>query len=471
MRPPAAFPTALFRDLMSGLPPRARVFLALVFGVHLAFSLFFALTIPLHGGPDESKHFAYVKQLVEERALPVLSDPQATTDARTGAIAQHPPLTYVVAAPLYAVSRGLGERNCERVLRLTAVFWAIFTLVFAWKTLRENFPDQLALCLAAFTFAALLPHFLLLSSVLNNDGPLIFFSTAFLWQWLRLCRDESRNTVKNWALLGVLWGLALLSKATALLYVAPVFLVLLSQIARKERAFLQSARGFGAFLLPGIALGGWWFARFYFMIGRIQPIPDFAAYRPLILQSPFGLIDDPRALPFISRFFAGAMRSIWGQVDWFLAPAQRDAMNGGFELWPSLWGVALPAPALFPFTLALYRVAVVFTFIAASGLIFRLIKRDFPAPLRLLALHFGLLYAALAAYTLFKHPGFFEGGRYLLPALPATAALWVFGIGTWVPKSRQRWFAPVLLLFFAAWNIGCAVNLTQVLIPLYAPKG
>ncbi len=461
---------------------RIRVFLALIFALHLAFSLFFAFAIPLHGGPDELKHFAYVRQLVEEHALPVLTDPHETTDSRTGAIAQHPPLTYLINAPLYAATHGLGDRNCERVLRLTAVLWGVLTLVFAWKLLRESFPDQLALCLAALAFAALLPHFLLLSSVLNNDGPLIFFSTLFLWQWLRLCRGDARKGARDWAILGAIWGLALLSKATALLYLAPVALVLGWQIGRKNRAFSSGAVALGAFVGPGLLLGGWWFARFYRLIGRIQPIPEFPEYRRLLLPGPVDLLVNPDAPLLMSRFVAGAMRSIWGQVDWSFAPAQRDAMNGGFDFWPSLWGAGtLPAPtsaqapllaaSLFGLTLALYRIAVVFTIVAAAGLLFQLIRRRFEAPLRFLALWFGLLYAALAYYTLFKHPGFFEGGRYLLPALPATAALWVWGVGAWIPRPKQRWLAPTVLVFFAVWDIACAVNLTHFLAPFYAPGG
>lgn len=475
MRPLAFFFAAIADRHLSG---RAKTFLALVFALHLGFSLFFVFAIPLHGGPDESKHFAYVRQLVEERALPVLTDPHETTDSRTGAIAQHPPLTYVVAAPLYALTRDLGDQNCERVLRLTSVIWGVLTLLFTWRILRENFPDQLALCFAALAFAALLPHFLLLSSVLNNDGPLICFSAAFLWRWLRLCREA--GTARDWAILGVIWGLALLSKATALLYIAPVALVLLLQIARKKRSFPYGARALGAFIVPGLLLGGWWFARFYFMIGRIQPIPEFPEYRPLLLASPWELLYNPDAPILVGRFVAGAMRSIWGQVDWSFAPTQLQAMNTGYEFWPSLWGATPPAPApsealllpaaQFGLTLGIYRAAVALTGVAALGLILRLAKRDFAAPLRLLALWFGMLYAALAAYTLFKHPGFFEGGRYLLPALPATAALWVWGIGAWIPPRAQKWLAPVLMGFFVLWNLACALNLTQFLVPFYAPR-
>ena len=91
-------------------------------------------------------------------------------------------------------------------------------------------------------------------------------------------------------------------------------------------------------------------------------------------------------------------------------------------------------------------------------------------PCGFLALFFALLYAALGYYTLFKHPGFFEGGRYLLPALGAFATVWSAGVLALVPIRFARIVPLATLGFFTLWNIGCALNLTQVLIPLYAPK-
>lgn len=206
------------------------------------------------------------------------------------------------------------------------------------------------------------------------------------------------------------------------------------------------------------------------MIGRIQPIPDLG-YGNLLLSSPSQLLLDPNAPFFVGRFVAGAMRSIWGQVDWTFSPPQRDAMGQTLSFWDALWGPTLAAqPGLFALTLVIYRLAVVATLLSFVGLVMGAVKKQLEAPLRPLAFFFGLLYAALGYYTLFKHPGFYEGGRYLLPALAATATLWTMGIAFWLPPARLRLLAPALTLFFALWNLGCAVNVTQVLVPLYAPK-
>lgn len=441
---------------------------ALIFALHLGFALFFVFAIPQNGGPDEGAHFAYVRQLAQEHALPILTDPRATRDSRTGAIAQHPPLTYLLGVPLYLGARPFGELAALRALRLESVLWGIGTLAVFWVLLRQNFPSRPDLGLAALALAALLPHFLLMSSVWNNDGLLIFLSALFLWRFLALLRENAPP--RAWLHLGVLWGLLLVTKATALLYIAPVFLVLAAQCARKTRGLSSIAGAMGAFTLPGLLLGGWWFARFYFMIGRIQPIPDLG-YGALLLRSPMDLFFNPDAPILVGRFFAGAMRSIWGQVDWSFSPPQRDAMNQTYEFWPALWGPTLGAqPGLFLLTLGLYRAVVILTTVSALGLLAGAVRRAWDAPLRVLSLFFALLYAALGGYTLFKHPGFFEGGRYLLPALPAFATLWVWGLSFWISARHRKWLAPVLLVLFVVWDIGCVVNLTQVLVPLYAPK-
>ncbi len=448
----------------------ARAFVAAIFALHLAFALFYVAAIPPLSGPDEYAHVRYVRQLVEERALPVLTDVRQTRDTRTGAIAQHPPLSYLLGAPLYLAARVGGEDLAARALRLASVALGAGTLAVFWLLLRENFPNRRELWPAALAFAALLPHFLLLSSVWNNDGLLIFLSTLWLLYFLRLTRDAEAQTPRGWAFLGLLWGALLLTKATALVYVVPVALFLVFQLARRQRGARAVVTHLGAFMVPGLLIGGWWFVRFYFMIGRIQPIPDLG-YENLLLSSPLELLLHPNAPLLAGRFVAGAMRSIWGQVDWTFSPPQRDAMGQTFSFWDALWGPTLAAqPGLFALTLVIYRLAVVATLLAFAGLVMGAVKRRLDAPLRPLALFFGLLYAALGYYTLFKHPGFFEGGRYLLPALAATATLWTAGISFWLPPARQRLLAPALMLFFVVWNVGCAVNLTQVLIPLYAPK-
>ena len=445
-----------------------RLLALLIFALHLGFSLFFVFAIPRDGGPDEGAHFAYVRQLAQERALPVLTDPRATRDSRTGAIAQHPPLTYLLGLPFYIAGNGASENVAARAVRLLPVLWGAGTLLVFWVLLRQNFPNRPHFWLAALAVGALWPHFLLLSSVWNNDGLLIFLSALFLWRFPALTREKSAP--REWIGLGVLWGLLLLTKATALLYCVPVALVLGWQLVRKNRDFASSLGALSAFALPGILIGGWWFARFYFMIGRIQPIPDLG-YEGLLLRGPLDLILHPDAPILAGRFVAGAMRSIWSQVDWIFSPPQRDAMNQTYEFWPAFWGPTLSGqPGMFALTLWLYRVAIVLTGISALGLIAGAARRRLEAPIGILALFFALLYGALGAYTLFKHPGFFEGGRYLLPALPAFAALWVWGIQFWFPARAQKWLAPALIAFFVVLNVGCAVNLTQVLVPLYAPK-
>ncbi|RYG61228.1 DUF2142 domain-containing protein, partial [bacterium] len=287
-----------------------RAFLAAVFVLHFALALFFVFAIPLYDGPDENGHFAYVKQLATEHQLPQLVGKVEMVDRRTGAIGAHPPLAYVLGTPVYAATQFWGDKVAGHALRIEATLWSGITLALCWLLLCQNFPDHKRLNLAAITFAALLPHYVLLSSVWNSDGLLILLSTLFVWRLIALTKEPTQesSTTRDWLWMGVLWGCLLLTKATALMYVAPVFLVLVWQALRKTRSLPSSLVSFLSFVIPGVLIGGWWSLRSYLRTGAIHPVPDLN-YQNVLLKSPFDLILDPNAPILIGRFLAGAMRS------------------------------------------------------------------------------------------------------------------------------------------------------------------
>jgi hypothetical protein len=90
--------------------------------------------------------------------------------------------------------------------------------------------------------------------------------------------------------------------------------------------------------------------------------------------------------------------------------------------------------------------------------------------LAVLAAAFVLLYGALMHYTLFTHPGGYEGGRYLLPAIGAFSVLFWWGITALVPTHWHRPLIATVLALLVALNLCCAVNLHTFLNPLYAPR-
>jgi hypothetical protein len=87
-----------------------------------------------------------------------------------------------------------------------------------------------------------------------------------------------------------------------------------------------------------------------------------------------------------------------------------------------------------------------------------------------LILGFVLLFLALMHYTLFTHPGGYEGGRYLLPSIGGFAFLFWQGLFGLVPERWRPALVCFVLALLLALNIGCVINLHNFLNSLYAPS-
>ncbi len=467
--------------------------LRVVIALHIALAFMYSWLIPLDRGPDEPHHLDYVAHLSRFRELPQLTSPTASRDERTGAIAIHPPLYYVAAWPLYELAlrvapstvEGEAPRPIGRLFRWLAILFGATTVWLIWLMVATLFPDRPEVALAAATFAAFLPEFQLLSAVMNNDGPMMLVSTLLIYQLiLRLDRPTPLHV---WALLGVLGGVTIMTKASGLA-TAPTAMVLLAYHIRTQRlSRMEAVKRVAAYYLPMVAIAGWWFLNLYQRFGRLHPISrDIFAGSPLLHESPLDLLTSDRAWLCIKRLLIGSYQSLWGQVDWFIPINQ--ATNA------PLFGVAL-----FEATLALYLVFAMLSVVAVVGLVVAVVRNPTPRPpsrigkgemtadllplpesgrgpggwvnagLLLLAVHFALAYAALAHFTLFQHPGGFQGGRYLYPSVAAFATLFVVGLSAVTPTRFHRWLAPSLLVLMLLWNLGCAFNLVAYLNPTHAP--
>jgi hypothetical protein len=275
--------------------------------------------------------------------------------------------------------------------------------------------------------------------------------------------------------LSILFGALLLTKASSAAFAPLGLLAALWDWKKNGRTLRESTLNAIMFYVLGIGIGCWWYVRFYFMIGRFHPIPHLPEYDGILLHSPLDILIQPLGLPLLGRAVAGLARSLWGQVDWFLAPPQRDAMGlMADNFWSALWGPTLSdQPGMFLLTLWLYRLFLLLALTSIVGCIQLWLRHNewsqqVKKPLAWMLLFFGLLYTALVHYTLFTHPGGYEGGRYLLPTIAAYATLFVAGWRMLLPERISKFFYLAVAGLLLLWDIGCAVNLVTVLNRIYA---
>jgi len=487
--------------------------LTIVLVGHIVFALTYQWLIPLGYGPDEPRHYGYIQHLVLYRSLPVLGNPShpyyCHMDPRPpNAIGIHPPLYYALLAPIYTLVAGQSidhpqaeqtpfqklPPSCswlvQHILRTLSLLMALITL---WLIARIALlfsnprpmpfvpcPADVWWLLGMVGFVAWLPHFLMLSAVVNNDTVTILLGHLFLFllvkqtvsasNLLPVANRQSPIAVKEAASLGLVFGLLGLSKASALAWL-PLLLFGTWQIAKRSQPRQRWQIVALALGLP-VLICGWWYVRFYLLYGRIMPIVKWTENPELLLNSPADLIWHADAWFLVWRFLLGVARSLWGQVDWFILKPEHVAA------WHQKFGT--PAETAYPLTEPLWSLAVLLSLFALVGWFVRFIKwvqttnrRPRITPEHQaggsLIVGFVLLFFALMHYTLFTHPGGYEGGRYLLPSIGGFAFLFWQGLFGIVPERWRSALVCSLLALLLALNIGCVINLRNFLNPLYAP--
>jgi 4-amino-4-deoxy-L-arabinose transferase-like glycosyltransferase len=268
----------------------------------LVFCLLGALhgvVVPLFEAPDEIWHFSFIEVMARERDLPVQPTDEKNMWLRESG---QPPLYYILSALFvlpfdtsdfadfvrfnvahpaidaksdsdapnvfihtpYEAFPYRGSVLVVHLLRLLGVLWGAGTIVGAYLTAREVAPERARLALVVAGVVALNPHFIFISSVINNDAAATCLCTWVMWLCVRLVRGLLGR--RGIAVLGVLLGLALLSKVSALALL-PLLVLALALVwwhDRNWRALLY--RGAGVFGLAFL-VSGWWYIRNWILYG------------------------------------------------------------------------------------------------------------------------------------------------------------------------------------------------------------
>ena len=310
----------------------------------------FAVLVLLHGwatplfeAPDEVWHYAYARWLAEGQGLPSMADNASGANQE---VAQ-PPLYYGVAAllsdpfpdsdlgALFWHNPGFGYQargtvpdnknmlihtSAEQwpwrgavltvhMARLASLLFGLLTVLAAWGLGYETFQERRGALLTA-SLVAFQPQFVFMSSVVSNDSAAAALSTAALWLAARILRRG--GTRRRSVGIGLLVGLAALTKTSALLLVPLVGATLLWQ-GWRERRPLKSRLGDFAGYAAALAVGGWWYARNFILYG--DPLGLASHLHTLWGRpQPVSLLALLPELPLLWRSFWGAYG--WGHVFW-----------------------------------------------------------------------------------------------------------------------------------------------------------
>ena len=433
----------------------------LALALHVALASAYAWTTPHFEGPDENSHYEYAWHLANAGALPLTADLQVERglpQTEAAVLAHHPPLYYAL---LGGTLTALGEDDAVFAPRLNPAFGAPEAPSRHLKFVHEAQPDRLlnllrwlsallgcasiacvhalgrACCpqsprvadLAALLVACL-PMWSGLHGLLNSDVLAATLSTATLVALARaLQRDRVRT--RDGAILGVLLGLAWLTKLTTLFLGGLAGLAAATLLARRR----ASASALAVAPAVALALSGWWFVRNYLLHGDwLAMSAHDASFQPLPpeLRWPYLLGLDPSVPAFLPELLA----SLFGRFGWFsVQPHPALVWCGAVVTGLAVTGLALAwrdrDRAHFPRAAWLLVAACAAVLLAAAWFNFRVYQPQS----RLLFPAVGPA-AVLLAAGLVRLSTSWPWRRWLLPLLPAAAAAALFG--TFLPRTNPE---------------------------------
>lgn len=259
--------TPTYADLLT--PPRARNLLLAAIGLLFLNNLF---RLPGDLGFDIKGHFEYIQYIADNWRVPLPKEGWTMFQA---------PLFYIISAPILGMGRHiLSFEQLMDALRIVPMICGAAQIEICYRIARIVFPERGDLQICATAFGALAPMNLYMSQYPGNESLCACLSgMALVMAFDAVNRPNDVLTRKRLCVLGVVYGLALLAKVSALVLGPPLALMLGHALLQSHPAKGRLARAgtlyatvFGTALL----VSGWYFARNWIVQGR----PFFGGWEP-----------------------------------------------------------------------------------------------------------------------------------------------------------------------------------------------
>ena len=186
--------------------------------------------------------------------------------------AQHPPLYYLLLAPLVNASDHVSLVTQFFLLRMVSFLLALAGVAFGLLAFRQpNLPPEADPAVIGFVFyPVILPMFFPEFTRIGNDS-LCLFLVGLVAYLLSLWLKNERNTKISIAI-GVALGMGLLTKAFFLPITAGLAMFLLIRLwLDKQNVAMRSQRGWNLLqiILPALLIGGGWYVYKLIMYGEL----------------------------------------------------------------------------------------------------------------------------------------------------------------------------------------------------------
>jgi 4-amino-4-deoxy-L-arabinose transferase-like glycosyltransferase len=356
-----------------------------------------------------------------------------------------------------------GTVLAVHVVRFLSVLMMTAGVYLTYRIVREVFPQATWLALGAAAIHAFTPMVVFIGGAVNNDNLVVPLSSLALLMLIRMANErmsesanerisESANeriseaanqrsseaanerrqtwktSVTRYLMLGVVLGLAALTKTSSLGLTLLTALVVTVRAVRR-RSWREFFIGGFCTLLPVLAIAGWWYLRNLRLYGDLTGLNVFIEI--------LGQRDVPADLAQLWRERFSFLAGYWGNF-------------GGLN-------VPMPSWAYTVLNTTLVLAALGLILVIASSIIrhspfvspFSILNSPFSIPHSpfsiLLCFLWGL--AVVIPWIQWARVTWSSQGRLIFAALPVWSMLLALGLGGWLPRRWGRWVVAAFALF------------------------
>ncbi len=393
------------------------------------------LKVPGNVGYDVQVHIDYVSFLLDRHELP---------DASHGWQMFQAPLFYVLTAAVdYGLTKFISATAALLWLRWLTLACGIAQVEICFRAGRSVFPKREDLQALTVLLGGLLPMNVYMTQTLGNE-PLCGVLTALilLWGWHALSEPQTASrTLPQWRL-GLIFGLDLLTKMSALM-MAPIVSVVLAVVNRR-RGWAATATAFARCFATAAVVSGWYYVRNYLRFGKML-VGGWDRVRGIHWWQDPGFRTPWQLISFGNSLFHPIHAGIYSMSDGFFASLWMDGNLSGIDATMRIpWNMSLLLAAAWPGLLLSAAVA--------AGMLRGIWCRDSRLRHSLL-LAAGSLILFLIAFVLlwFEVPAYSQAkASYTLGLTPAYAVLCVAGLDLLPPNRVIR---SAVIAFVHCWCV------------------
>lgn len=230
--------------------------------------------IPPQVGADVESHLEYILYVAAHWRVPFIYEGWEMHQA---------PLYYFISALFYTVLRIVGfAASATTLLRLIPLACGAAQVEMVYRAGKSAFPESSKTQAWVTVLGGLLPMNLYVSQTVGNDPPFALLSSLVLLWGMKRSEERSPVSSRDLLLAGVLLGLALLTKALAILLV-PILALRIFQDAKSRS---QAASRFILVFGTAFILSAWFYLRNFLVLGSFYVGTWNAASHMVVWQSP-----------------------------------------------------------------------------------------------------------------------------------------------------------------------------------------